>query len=93
MEKISELPKEKIDDLCSTLEKAPTADWRRLMTKGFGSLYTQQDIEIIEGRRGSHPAKDLLEDLICREVSLQELVDALGVIGNKRAISIIEKGS
>lgn len=93
MEKISKLPNETIDDLCTTLEKAVTADWRRLMTKGFGSLYTQQDVDIIENRRGSRPAKGLLDDLICREVPLQDLVYALVVIGNKKAISIIKKGS
>ena len=65
------------------------------MTKGFGSLlvYTQQDVDIIENRRGGRPAKNLIDDLICREVALQDLVDALDVIGNKKAISIIEKGS
>ena len=89
--RISELPSETIEALSSVLEKGPTIDWKKLMTKGFASLYSPQDVD--DFRKENSPAKALLDDLIGREVKLQDLVGALRVIGNERAISIIHKGS
>ena len=90
---IDGLPIETIDDLCSTLEKPSLlVGWRKLMTKGFATRYSEDDANDI-AEKEERPAKALLYDLIAREVTLQELVYALEGIGNKKALSIIEKGN
>ena len=93
MEKMSinELSHETIEELCDTLEK-PTLDWKMLMRKAFPSHYSEDYIDMIEREGGRRPAKVLLDDLTLREITLQELVNGLRKIGNKRAVSIIEKG-
>ena len=90
---IDELTIETIDDLCSTLEKPSlSVGWRGLMTKGFATLYSEHDANDI-AEKEERPARALLYNLIARQVTLQELVYALEGIGNKKALSIIEKGN
>ena len=60
------------------------------MTKWFGNRYFEDDVAIIEST--SRPAKALLDDLTLREIPLQDLVEGLEAIGNKRAASIVKKG-
>ena len=93
MEKMSinELSHETKEELCDTLEK-PTLDWKMLMRKAFPSHYSEHDIGVIGREGGRRPAKVLLEDLTLREITLEELVNGLRKIGNKRAVSIIQKG-
>ena len=50
-------------------------------------IYTEEDVALINS------SKVLLDDLIHREVRLQDLVKGLKEIGNRKAVSIIEKGS
>ena len=63
------------------------------MMEGFSfpTLYSRKDVETI--RQNPTPAKALLEDLTGREVTVEELTQALRKIGNKRAVSIIQEGS
>lgn len=87
---ISELSQETVEELCSALEKVSTLDWKVLM-RWFHSLYSEDDVAKIE--QNHHPAKALLDDMDHREMSLQDLVNGLNAIGNKKAVSIIKKGS
>lgn len=92
MPKITELSYETLDELCSALEKCPTLDWKVLMT-WFHSLYSEEHVAMIQCSK-IHTAKDLLVYLDHRtETPLQVLVDGLQAIGNKKAVSIVEKGS
>ena len=90
---IYQLSQETVDELCSALEKGRTIDWKRLMNKGFSTIYSEDDVALIESSTGFHPAKALLYDLAHREVALQDLVNGLKVIGNNKAVSIIMKGT
>lgn len=87
---INKLCNETIEELCSSLERVPTLDWKVLMRKGFRLLYTEDDIDMIA--KGGRPAKALLDDLDCREKTLGDLVTALWQIDHKKAVSIIKKG-
>ena len=95
---IKDLPHETIEELCSALEKAPTMNWMMLMRKPFRDLYSpdpdefKYEINLI-GMKGDSPAKALLDDLNGREMTIQDLVNGLSEIGNKKAISIIERGT
>ena len=88
--KIISLPKETFDNLASELGKDSTIGWKKLMTKGFNHIYSQQDVTEIEQK--CSPAIAVLNDLVGREESVENLIRALEKIGNKRAISIISKG-
>ena len=91
MMSISELSQRSLEKLYRSLEEGRTLTWKVLMTKSrFASLYSEDDVAIIES--SSRPAKALLDDLTCRETPLQDLVDALEAIGNKRAAKIVKKG-
>jgi len=87
---INNLCNKTIEELCSSLERVPTLDWKVLMRKGFRLVYTEDDIDLIA--KGERPAKALLDDLDYREKTLGDLVTALWEIGHRRAVSIIEKG-
>lgn len=89
--RISGLPNETMCQLYNSLESGPTTNWKKLMIQEFGAYYTKDDADCLE-RKYTHPAKALLDDLICREVTLQSLLNALEAIGNKMAISIIKRG-
>ncbi|XP_068678229.1 uncharacterized protein [Montipora foliosa] len=88
--RITKLPCETFDELCFVLEKETTINWEKVMTEGFSSLYSQKHVEEIGQKRS--PAHSLLNDLADREVPLEDLLLALQVIGNEKAISIINKG-
>ena len=60
------------------------------MTKRFASLHSEDEVAIIEN--SPRPAKALLDDLTCREITLQHLLEGLEAIGNKRAALIVKKG-
>ena len=90
MMSISELSQRSLEKLYSSLEGVPTLNWKVLMTRRFTSLYSKDDVAIIES--SIRPAKVLLDDLTYREITLQELLEGLEAIGNKRAASIIKKG-
>ena len=60
------------------------------MTRGFGYLYSKDDVTIIES--SDRPAKVLLDDLTYRGKTLQDLLEGLEAIGNKMAASIVKKG-
>ena len=89
--RITKLPRETFDELCFVLEKDTTINWEKVMTEGFSSRYSQKHVEEIRQKRS--PAHSLLNDLADREVPLEDLLLALQVIGNEKAISIINKGS
>ncbi|XP_068678776.1 uncharacterized protein [Montipora foliosa] len=88
--RITDLPYETFDELCFVLEKETTINWEKLMTKGFSSLYSPEDVEEIRQKPSS--AHSLLNDLAHQEVPLEDLLLALQVTGNEKAISIINKG-
>lgn len=90
MMSISELSQGSLEKLYSTLERVPTLNWKVLMTKWFGSLYSEDDVAMIES--STRPAKALLDDLTFREKTLQDLLEGLEAIGNNRAASIVKKG-
>lgn len=90
MRHITDLPHETFDELCSVLGKETTINWEKVMTEGFPSLYSPKHVEEIRQKRS--PADALLNDLSAREVPLEDLYLALREIGNKRAVSIIDKG-
>ena len=90
MMSINELSQRSLEKLCSSLEGVPSLNWKVLMTKRFASLHSEDAVAMIE--RSIRPAKALLDDLACREITLQELLEGLEAIGNKRAASIIKKG-
>lgn len=88
---VKDLSHETIENLTHSLEK-PTLNWEELMrSKTFGSIYSANDIYKI-GMSGSHRATVLIQDLVSREISLQVLLNGLKEIGNRKAISIIERG-
>ena len=102
--RITDLPYETFDELCIVLGKETTINWEKVMTEGFRPryspkvmtegvrpLYLPKDVEEI--RQKCSPARSLLNDLAHREVPLEDLLLALQEIGNKKAISIINKGS
>lgn len=87
---ISELSETTIEELCFALEKCPALNWKVLMG-WFHPLYSEDHIAIIE--RSESPAKALLVYLDHKEIPLKDLVNGLKAIGNKKAVSIIKKGS
>lgn len=89
---ITELSEQTIEDLCTALEKVPTLDWKVLMTRWFRSLYSEDDVAIIERSKGVRPAKALLHDLDYRGITLRDLVEGLEGIRNIKAASIVKKG-
>ena len=83
---------ETIDDLSHALEISTLTNWKELMgSNTFASTYSAHDIKKIQ-MTGSRPAKALIKDLISREIPLQDLLSGLKEIGNRKAISIIERG-
>ena len=85
---VKDLSHETIENLWHSLEKE-TLNWEELMqSKTFA--YSANYINKI--RRTGSPAKALIEDLISREIPLQVLLKGLQDIGNRKAISIIERG-
>ena len=86
---INELSHETIEELCGALEKVPTLNWKVLMkSRLFCSIYTkEEDVALIGSSIG------LINDMIYREIKLSRLLDGLNEIGNKKAVSIIMKGS
>ena len=83
---------ETIDDLSHALEISTMTNWKELMESNtFASTYSAHDINKIQ-MTGSLPAKALINDLISREIPLQDLLSGLKEIGNNNAISIIERG-
>lgn len=90
MMSIGELSQESLEDLYSALERVSTLDWKVLLTRWFKSLYSEDDVAMIES--SVCPAKALLDDLTYRGITLQDLVEGLEAIGNNRAVSIIIKG-
>lgn len=85
---INELSHETIEELCGALEKGPSVNWKRLMrSRLFSAIYTEEVAAMIKC------SKDLIDDMISREIKLQDLVNGLKEIGNRKAVSIIEKGS
>ena len=90
MVSISELSQKSLGKLYSSLEEAPTLNWKVLMTKRFASLHSEDAVAIIES--DIRPAKALLDDLSYRDIALRDLLEGLEAIGNKRAATIIKKG-
>lgn len=88
--KISSLPSETFHNLASELGRDSTVGWKKLMMQGFNHIYLLQDVIEIEQR--PFPAFTLLNNLVAREESVENLVRALEKIGNLRAISIIKNG-
>lgn len=85
---INSLSHETIQELCSALERVPTLNWKVLIkSKSFCWIYTEDDVALIEDSTA------LINDMIYREIKLQRLLNGLKEIGNRRAVSIIEKGS
>ena len=86
---INELSHDTIEELCGALEKVPTLNWKVLVkSRTFCSIYKkEEDVALI----GS--SKVFIDDMILREIKLQHLLDGLNEIGNKKAVSIIKKGS
>ncbi|XP_068710006.1 uncharacterized protein [Montipora foliosa] len=87
--RITDLPRETFDEMCSVLGKETTINWRKLMTESFCSLYLPKHVEEIGQKRS--PADALLNDLADREVPLEDLLRELQKLGNKKAVSIIIK--
>ena len=89
---VQHLSRQANEDLSHALEK-PTLNWEELMRSDtFASIYSENDIKKIR-MTGCHPAKALIEDLDSRKISLKVLLRGLFKIGNRKAISIIEKGT
>lgn len=88
---IDQLPQETLENLCRSLEKGPTVDWRALAMNGFSSLYSE-NIKMAKIESSDRPAWGLLFDLTYRNITVQQLLKALDVIENKRARSIIMDG-
>ena len=93
---IKDLPHQTIEELCSALERARTMDWQMLMRKPLRNFFPPDpdDFEDLINLIASSasPAKAFLDDLTCREITIQDLVNGLREIDNKKAISIIERG-
>ena len=91
---VQHLSRQANEDLSHALEK-PTLNWEELMRSNtFASIYSAIDHDIKKIRMtGCHPAKALIEDLDSRKISLKVLRRGLFEIGNRKAISIIEKGT
>ena len=91
MMSISELSQRSLQKLYSSLESAPTLDWKVLMKKGFDPpVYSENDVTAIGAT--NRPAKALIDDLNLRRKTLQDLLEGLEVIGNIEAASIVKKG-
>ena len=89
---VKQLSIETIEDLCHALEK-PTLNWEELMRSNtFASIYSANDINKIR-MTGCRPAKALIDDLVLGEIPLRVLLRGLIEIGNKKAISIIKRGT
>ena len=85
---INELSHETIEELCGALEKVPTLNWRVLMkSRYFSSIYKEEHVALIGN------STVLIEDMIHREIKLQHLLEGLIEIDNRKAVSIIIKGS
>ena len=87
---IDQLPQETFEHLCVTLDNGLATGWSALMTNGFTALYSDDLTAKID--RGSSTARTLLYDLRNRHITVEELLEGLKVIGNKRAITIIMEG-
>lgn len=85
---INELSHETIEELCSALERVPTLNWKMLMkSRFFSSIYKEEDEALIGN------SAVLIDDMIHREIKLQHLLDGLIEIDNRKAVSIIMKGT
>ena len=80
------------EELSHALEKR-TLNWEELMRSDtFASIYSENNINNIR-MTGFRPAMALIEDIVSREIPLKVLLRGLLEIGNRKAISIIEKGT
>lgn len=78
------------EELSHALEKR-TLNWEELMRSDtFASIYSENNINNIR-MTGFRPAMALIEDIVSREIPLKVLLRGLLDIGNRKAISIIEK--
>ena len=94
MEVVGDLSYETLDYLTHSLDKPTLNSWEYLMqSPTFRSIYSTDDPEKIRPT-GSHmsPAEAVIQDLVCRKTPLKDLMSGLKEIGNKQALSIIEKG-
>ena len=89
---VKHLSFETIEDLSHALEKR-TMNWEELMRSNtFAAIYSENDINKIR-MTGCSPAKALIDDLVLGEIPLRVLLRGLTEIGNKKAISIIKRGT
>ena len=92
---VGDLSYETLDSLSHSLDKPTLNSWEDLMrsqTFGF-RIYSTQDTEKLRLKSSRvSPAEALIHDLVCRKTPLEDLISGLREIGNKKAISIIEKG-
>ena len=91
MSNINQLSHEPVEELCVALERGPSVTWKALMESTvFRSLSHYTDKKVAATIKCS---KDLLADMDARQIQLYHLVNGLIEIGNKKAISIIKRGS
>lgn len=88
---INRLPQECHERLSCLLKYGPSVDWEALALVGFPSIYSDP-LKLAKIENSPHPASALLDDLCCRGVSVETLLEALKVIGNERAVSVILEG-
>ena len=94
MEVVGDLSYETLDYLMHSLDKPTLNSWEYLMqSPTFRSIYSTDDLEKIRPT-GSHvsPAEAVIKDLVLRKTPLEDLMSGLREIGNRQALSIIEKG-
>ena len=94
MEVVGDLSYETLDYLVHSLGKPTLNSWEYLMqSQTFRSIYSTDDPEKIRPK-SSHvsPAEAVIQDLVCRKTPLDVLMSGLKEIGNKQALSIIQKG-
>ncbi|RMX51835.1 hypothetical protein pdam_00019862 [Pocillopora damicornis] len=85
---INRLPQECLERLSCSLKYGPSVDWEALALEGFPSIYSNR-LKLAKIGSSPHPASGLLDDLCCRGVSVETLLEALKVIGNARAVFVI----
>ena len=94
MKVVGDLSYETLDYLMHSLDKPTLNSWEYLMqSPTFRSIYSTDDLEKIRPT-GSHvsPAEAVIKDLVLRKTPLEDLMSGLREIGNRQALSIIEKG-
>lgn len=88
---INRLPQECLERLSCSLKYGPSVNWEALALEGFPSIYSNR-LKLAKIGSSPHPASGLLDDLCCRGVSVETLLEALKVIGNARAVFVILEG-